>query len=297
VDDRFLPITIGAHTGHFGNRHAGVYVRVVRWSAALVALAASAATIRYTTLTQPLIEKRLAAVQGSNAERQQILRELFVESGCPADRLVEQRVKGSKLANVICGIEGAFDSVIVVGAHFDYVSRGKGVVDNWSGASLLPSLYETLKTTPRRHSLVFVGFADEELGLVGSRYYVRQLRKEELRKIHAMVNMDSLGTSPTKLETDRGDKRLVRALTDVADTFHLPLSVVNAHQVGRSDSDTFQDEKIPTINLHSLTQETYSILHSPRDRMDAVRTADYFDSYRLISAYLAYLDEALDPTE
>ena len=54
-----------------------------------------------------------------------------------------------------------------------------------------------------------------------------------------MVNLDSLGTNPTKVELDRGDKLLASALLTVASSMHLPLSAVNVHQVGRSDSDSF----------------------------------------------------------
>ena len=50
-----------------------------------------------------------------------------------------------------------------------------------------------------------------------------------------------------------------------------------------------------TLLIHSITQEPLPILHSPRDRMDAIHLADYYDTYRLIAAYLAYLDVTLDP--
>jgi len=187
------------------------------------------------------------------------------------------------------------DSTIIAGAHFDFVSEGKGVVDNWSGASMLPSLFESLRNTPRRHTFLFIGFTDEEKGMVSSKSYLKQLSKEDRHKISAMVNLDSLGTSTTKLETDRGDKRLVRYLGDVAGSFKLPIGVVNAHNVGRSDSDSFQHRKIPTINIHSMTQETIRIIHSPRDQMESIHMEEYYDSYRLIAAYLAYLHKKFDP--
>jgi hypothetical protein len=260
-----------------------------------IALTASCETIHYRTLPSEVIEKRLAAFGKSNVARQEILRDLFTEAGCAGDRLTDQPVKGARVPNLICILPGETESAIITGAHFDFASEGKGVVDNWSGASMLPSLFESLKTVPRRHTFVFVGFTDEEKGLVGSKSYLKQLSKEEQRKISAMVNLDSLGTSTTKLETDRGDKRLASALAAVAGTFKLPISVVNAHNVGRSDSDAFQDKKVPTINLHSMTNETIRIIHSPRDRMDAIHMDEYYDSYRLIAAYLAYLDQKFDP--
>lgn len=109
-----------------------------------------------------------------------------------------------------------------------------------------------------------------------------------------MVNLDSLGTSTTKFEMDRADKRLANALVAVAATFKLPLSIVNVHRVGMSDADSFEDRKVRSICLHSLTQETFPLLHSRRDQLDAINLDYYYDSYRLIQAYLAYLDEVLD---
>ena len=94
------------------------------------------------------------------------------------------------------------------------------------------------------------------------------------------------------METDRGDKRITGALDNVAATFKLPISVVNAR---RSDADSFQDKRVPTINLHSMTNETIRIIHSPRDQMEAIHVDEYYDSYRLIAAYLAYLDQKFDP--
>ncbi len=118
--------------------------------------------------------------------------------------------------------------------------------------------------------------------------------KDGLQNVSAMVNLDSLGTSGTKLELDRGDKKLANALAAVAMSFHLPLTVVNVHRVGRSDSDSFEDRHVPSINIHSLTNETFPILHTPRDRMDAIHLDEYYDSYRLVNVYLAYLDLVLD---
>jgi Zn-dependent M28 family amino/carboxypeptidase len=216
---------------------------------------------------------------------------LFQEAGCTGDNLTEQRVKHAQAPNVICTMPGGTSSVILVGAHFDFVDRGQGVVDNWSGCSLLPSLFESLKGAPRHHTFVFAGFTNEEEGLVGSRFYVHELSKDARQNIRAMVNLDSLGLTPTKMETDRADKQLAQALATMAANLKLPLDVVNVHGVGRSDSDSFQDSKIPTINIHSVTTETFPILHTPRDRMNAIHLDDYYNTYLLLRAYLAYLDQ------
>jgi aminopeptidase-like protein len=251
------------------------------------------AEIHYGTVARPVVERRLRAVGKSNAERHDVVRALFEETGC-ADRIAEQPVKHSKTANVICMLPGSGDASIIVGAHYDFVDKGAGVIDNWSGVSLLSSLYQGLKALQRKHTFTFIGFTDEEVGLVGSKFYVSRLNKDELAKVSAMVNLDSLGTSTTKFEMDRANKRLANTLNAVAISVKLPLSIVNVHKVGMSDSDSFQDRRVPAIALHSVTQETFPLLHSRGDQMDAIHLDEYYDSYRLIQAYLAYLDEVLD---
>ena len=96
-------------------------------------------------------------------------------------------------------LPGSTPQVIVVGAHFDHVSEGDGVVDNWSGASLLPSLFQSLMGSARKHTFIFVAFTGEEEGLLGSAFYVKQLSKDQLSNIEAMINLDSLGLGPTEV--------------------------------------------------------------------------------------------------
>lgn len=251
-------------------------------------------TIRYETLDKSIIEQRLRSFGSTNQTREQVIRDLFLKAGCSAQHLAELPVKHVKPPNVVCSMPGQSDAEILVGAHFDFVRRGSGVIDNWSGASLLPSLLESIDKLPRRHRFVFVAFTDEEEGMIGSKAYVRGLSKEQLHQISAMVNIDSLATGPTKVELDRGDKRLALALEAIARTLKLPLSAVNVHRVGRSDSDSFEDAGVPSISIHSLTQETFPILHTERDQMKAVKMDDYYDSYKLLAAYLTYLDIKLD---
>ena len=260
---------------------------------AILPVVADKVSLRYGTVPQAEVERRLNAFEDSNSKREAKLKVLFEEAGCSGDQLSEQKVPHASAPNVVCTLPGEVDSEIVVGGHFDFVNSGKGVVDNWSGCSLLPSLYQSVKAVPRRHQFVFIGFTDEEKGLVGSKFYVHKLSKEELARISGMVNLDTLGLSSTKVELDGADKKMAHALAAIADTLKLPVDVVNVHKVGRSDSDSFQDRKVPSISIHSLTQETLRILHSPKDQMEAMQINDYYNTYLLMRAYLMYLDQVL----
>ena len=258
------------------------------WAALFTPVAAQ--RIEYFKVEPAVLEQRLRRVVDKNRVREETLHELFVDAGCKQEKLVEYPVKGSRTPNVVCTLTGTEDVRVIVGAHYDKVDNGHGVVDNWSGASLLPSLFQGLNSKPRHLTFVFIGFTDEEKGLVGSRYYVSHLTAEDRPKIRAMVNIDSLGLSDTKVWLSRADKALAQAAAAVASSLKLPLGVMNVDKVGTSDSAPFVDKKIPCIDFHSVTQETFPVLHSSRDAMPAIRLPEYENSFALLVAYLAYLD-------
>lgn len=260
---------------------------------ALLFCSLAAAQVEFRRVERAVVESRLKDFAAKNDDREAEIKKLFAESGCKDKYLSEQAVRSKLPPNVICVLPGQTDEVIVVGAHTDKVDAGDGVVDNWSGASLLPSLYQSLDAEPRRHTYVFVGFTGEEKGLVGSDYYVHHLSPEQRAKTVAMVNMDTLGVSSTKVWASHGDKNLLRALSQTAAGMKLPLAAVDVDGLGTADSESFAEFKIPRVTIHSITQETWPILHSSRDRLSALKMDDYYNSYLLIAGYLAYLDEYL----
>jgi hypothetical protein len=268
-----------------GTRSASFEVLIVMFTACT-----ALAQLHFGTVNSQVVEERLKSYKGSDSEREATMKNLFQSVGCPEGKLIEQPVKGSKLPNVICVLLGSTDSVIVVGAHFDHVDAGDGVVDNWSGASMLPSLYQALKTEPRRRTFIFVAFAAEEKGLVGSRFYANSLTSDQVKKVDAMVNMDTLGLGPTEVWVSQSDQKLARALNGMAEALKLPLIGANVDGVGVSDEESFINRKIPTITIHSLSKETLRVLHSPKDNYSAVHFDDYYSSYRLLSAFLVLLD-------
>jgi len=170
--------------------------------------------------------------------------------------LTEETVRRKDPPNIICTLHGTTSSLIIVGAHFDHVHEGSGAIDDWSGASLLPSLYQALKDAPRKHTFVFIGFTDEEEGLLGSTFYVKHLPKDRLAAIRGMVNLECLGVGPTVVWAHVADKRLLGAFVDITRSMHLKLKAVNVEQVGDDDTQAFRDKRLPVITIHSLTQET-----------------------------------------
>lgn len=240
-----------------------------------------------------VIEKRLKSFAEDNDAREETIHHLLAQSGCTKGNLFEKPAQYDLPPNVICVMPGETPEIILVGAHTDKVEAGEGVVDNWSGASLLPSLVFSLNGQKRRHTFVFVGFSAEEKGMIGSAAYVERMSPAQRANIKAMVNMDSLGLAPTKVWASHADKTLLDTLFAVAAQTGLPVSILNVDGMGSTDSESFARYHIPRITLHSVTVQSMKLLHSADDTLAAINFNDYYDSYRLIAEYLAYLDGML----
>lgn len=269
------------------------------WRAlALLALSVPAtAQIEFRAVDREIIQSRLEDFSKNNGEREIILKRLFGQSGCKPDQMSEQAVKRKLPPNLICILPGQSDKIILVGAHSDHADFGDGVVDNWSGASLLPSLLYSVSDEPRRHTFVFVTFSGEEEGMLGSDFYAKQLNLKQRSSIEAMINLDTLGLGPTEVWVTHSDDDLVNSIGTVAAAMKLPVSAMNVDQVGTTDSESFSKYKIPRITIHSVTQETWTILHTNKDNLSAIKMDDYYASYRLLAGYLAYLDGHLGSIE
>jgi len=217
----------------------------------------ASAQVHFRLQTREAVGAHLKSFSTRNSEREALIRKWFADSGCKDANLSEQALDRRLPPNVICVLPGETQEVILVGAHTDKVDNfGDGVVDNWTGAVLLPSLLYSLSAQPRHHTLIFVGFSGEEKGLVGSRYYVDHLTSEQRTHIDGMVNFDSLGLGPTEVWASHADKALLDALASVAAASKLPVTTMNVDNLGTADSESFARYQIPSITLHSVTQKT-----------------------------------------
>lgn len=265
----------------------------------------AAQTVAFEQIPRGDIELYIRQCPEGNALRCARLQEYFRDFGCRDVRIETQPVKGSSEPNIIVTLPGQKDSVILVGAHFDYSptgsplynpgirglpTKGRGVIDNWSGALLLPVLYKSLCTRPRDHTFIFVGFAAEEKGLKGSKTYAARMAAEDVARTRAMINLDCLGLSTTAVWAERAEPTLWEYLKRTAAVTELPLRGVNMRGIIGSDADAFRKLKIPTMDIHSITQETVLRLHSFMDNLLSMHWPQYYDSYLLIAAFLAYLD-------
>ncbi len=91
-------------------------------------------------------------------------------------------------------VTGNDDNVVMVGAHLDSVAEGPGINDNGSGSAAVLEVALQMKKVKPRNTLRFAWWGAEESGLLGSEFYVSNLRPEELAKIKLYLNFDMVGS-------------------------------------------------------------------------------------------------------
>ncbi len=239
---------------------------------------------RFTPADKTVVLQRMADAPVSNKGREIRIKELFEQAGCTGAALTEQPVAGSDAPNVVCRLNGESGETIIIGAHYE-LDPASAARDNWNAACLLPSIYQSLAGQKRQHTLLFVAFADSGNGQSGEGFYAAHMTRHEVAQTEALLNLDVLGLSPTKVWTHNSDKELVHDLIVVTYLLKLPLSQVDIEQ--SSTAGPFDAKQIPRITIHSLTRANLA------GETVAFRPHNYMDSYRLVSGYVAYLDVKL----
>ncbi len=239
----------------------------------------------------------LKSAPGDNLERVNHLVALYEQAGAPADAIRKQAVPGPGaddpvLYNVIVTKPGKTDAVIVVGGHLDKVRAGDGIIDDWSGACLATNLYQAIREVETEHTFVFVGFAYEERGLLGSRKYVDSLAAEEKARHKAMVNLECLGVGGPFLWTNGSTDVLEALAHEVAVAHGLTLEDHVIRGVG-ADSIPFEKAGIPNITFDGLPSTRLRLIHTKDDTFANIDPKSYTDAYKVVLRYLIELDKGV----
>lgn len=220
--------------------------------------------------------------------------ELEVDGGQPRSReLTGWRLTGrtdirrtmTSARNVVAVLpgNGSTGETIVVGAHYDHFGvqetlvQGKkqkaiyfGADDNASGVAVLLELARqfSMRRAPLPRQLVFVAFSGEELGLLGSSYYVAH-PVAPLDTTVAMINFDMVGRL-------KDNKLFVRGSFTARDWEQQLLELNARHglaldlrqgRYGSSDQLCFYARSVPILHFFTGRHEDY---HEPSDTYDKV---------------------------
>jgi len=167
-----------------------------------------------------------------------------------------------------CSVE---NGVLVAGVHFDSHDISPGATDNGIGTA---ALLETARLLAHHRSLLkrpvtFIFFACEEIGLLGSKAYVKT-HADDLRNIRFMLNLDVLGRGKP------GDERLilmgrpdlVPLFRQVASEMELSLPVSSEVWHGGADQVSFSENGVPAAILVDGVAGGWA--HTEADTVDKV---------------------------
>ena len=123
--------------------------------------------------------------------------------------LVTQTIAETRITNNVIADSpfGDPDRTVVVSAHNDSVLAGPGINDDGSGTAMDLELARHLGKagkTPRNH-VRFLWVGAEELGLLGSQFYVDQLSDDEKAQIIAMLDFDMVASPNWARQVYDGD--------------------------------------------------------------------------------------------
>ena len=152
------------------------------------------------------------------------IRDAFTRAGVPAafqdftiprdaPAALHSNLGGVATRNVVAIIPGSSPALrgelVVIGAHYDHLGMGgfgaldpdstgrvhNGADDNASGTAALleiARLLEARHTAPAR-TIVLVAFSGEELGTLGSSFFVQHAVPQPIDSLYAMLNLDMVG--------------------------------------------------------------------------------------------------------
>jgi len=220
----------------------------------------------------------------------------------------------AEMRNVIGMIPGsnpAFnDQTVVVCAHYDHLGLGWPVVhkgdegkvhhgadDNASGTAVLLELAERLgKGFKPERSIVFIAFAGEESGLLGSKYYVEHLDKKKTENIMAAVNLDTVG----RFDDKKGKLQVIGGSSarewrfifmGIGYTVGIETELIT-QELDASDQVSFIEKGIPAIQLFSGAHFDY---HRPADTVDKINPAGLVKVAAVARETVVYLSGRKEP--
>ena len=148
------------------------------------------------------------------------IRETFARAGLQASfqdftiprdapAALHSNLGGSATRNIVAIIPGTSPALkgelVVVGAHYDHLGAGgfgaldtgtavhNGADDNASGTAALLEIGRLLANRRPNRTIVLVAFSGEELGTLGSSYFVQHPVPPPIDSLYAMLNLDMVG--------------------------------------------------------------------------------------------------------
>lgn len=195
-------------------------------------------------------------------------------------------------ANVIGMVKGTSkpDSILVFTAHYDHLggmgsnTYFPGANDNASGVALLLDLARYYAKNPSKYSIVFIAFAAEEAGLLGSKYFTEN-PLFPLSQIRFLWNLDLMGNGDagaTVVNATIHPKEFA-LLQKINDANRYLVKINPRGKAANSDHYFFTEKGVPAFFMY--TQGGVSAYHDVDDVAANLPLTSYANIFKLLVAF------------
>jgi len=203
----------------------------------------------------------------------------LAKGGCPVFTLTtDGSVEPATTWNVVGELKGTElpDELVIMGGHLDSHEIGPGALDNAAGvvqvmeaARLLARRRKHLKRTVR-----FIGFAAEEVGLLGSHHHARKYAAE-LRKARFMLNSDCPSRGRPKGLTFHKCPKAEPYVAILAEQIETPIAYADRFHT-HSDHYPFVLKGVPTAGMGGgrFAPTVQHFVHMAGDTPDKISLTD-----------------------
>lgn len=196
--------------------------------------------------------------------------------------------------NIGCYVNGSSksDSTIVFSAHYDHLGGiGKttffpGANDNASGVSVILNLLRYYNTHAPKYKTVFLLFAGEEAGLLGSKHFVEN-KSMDLAHIKFLINLDLLGTGDDGIMVVNGavyEKEFLQLL-NINKQNNYVKEIKKRGKAANSDHYWFSEAGVPCFFIY--TMGGIKAYHDVYDVEKTLPLTDYVDVFNLIRDFVS----------
>jgi aminopeptidase YwaD len=195
--------------------------------------------------------------------------------------------------NVVGYIRGSDypDKYIIISAHYDHLGMmGKyiyfpGANDNASGVAMMLDFARMYRFHHPKYSIIFIAFAGEEAGLVGSKYYVDH-PIVPLEKTHFVLNLDLMGTGKKGIgivnATVFQDEMAILIQKEHFGRYNVPM--LQRGKAANSDHYWFSERGVHTFFIYMMGD--YTNYHDIFDRPEALQLEGYSPIFFLMKDLL-----------
>jgi Zn-dependent M28 family amino/carboxypeptidase len=183
------------------------------------------------------------------------------------------------------------DSFIVFSAHYDHLGRmGKktyfpGANDNASGIAMLLNLAKFFSGSPSKYTIMFIAFAGEEAGLIGSEYFVTNPLME-LSRIKFLINLDLAGTGDDGVMVVNGEvfKKEYERMKSINDSLQLLKAIGMRGKARNSDHFWFTEKGVPSFFIYTLGG--ISAYHDIYDKAETLPLTEFNNFFVLLREFI-----------